>query len=119
MRPCQATNGVLPAVEDEHRRGHRLSLELCRHNFGLHHGSSHADHRLVSPLHHAILLLQVRRGVVSHHTLIRAVRNELHRSEFAAAISPQYAQLLVALRLRARLELLDRFCHLGLAGQKL
>ena len=44
------------AVEDEHRRGHCLSLELCWHAFGFHHGSSHADHRLVPPLHHAVLL---------------------------------------------------------------
>ena len=51
-------------VEDKHRRGHRLSLELHRHLLSLHHGSSHADHRLVLPLHHAILLWRVRRGAV-------------------------------------------------------
>ena len=44
------------AVEDEHRRGHRLSPELCQHTFGLHHGLSHADHRLIPLLHHAVLL---------------------------------------------------------------
>ena len=44
------------AIEDEHHRGHRLTLEPCRHAFSLHHGLSHVDHRLVSLLHHAILL---------------------------------------------------------------
>ena len=107
------------AVEDECRCGHCLTLEPCQYAFGLHHGSSHANHRLVPSLYHTILLWRVQRGVVSPHTLIRAVRNELHRSEFATTISPQHAQLLVALRLRVRLELLDRFHRLGLAGQKL
>ena len=47
--------------------------------------------------------------MVSHHSLIRAVRSELHRSEFATAISLQHAQLLVALCVRACLEFLDCF----------
>ena len=98
------------AVEDEHRRGYRPTSEPCWHAFGLHHGSSHADHCLVPPLHHAILLWRVRRGVVSHHTLTRAVRSELHRSEFAAAISPQHTELLAALNFHTHLELLDRRC---------
>ena len=94
-------------VEDEHRCGHRLTLEPCRHALGLHHGSSHADHHLGPPLHHAILLWRVQRGVVSHHTLIRAVCSELYRSQFVAAISPQRAELLAALGLRAHLGLLN------------
>ena len=57
--------------------------------------------------------------MVSHHTLIRAVRSELHRSEFVIAISPQHVQLLAALHLRARLELLDRLRRLVLACQEL
>ena len=79
------------AIEDEHCRGHRLTLDPCRHAFGLHHGSSHTDHCLVLSLYHALLLWQVWRGVVSHHTLISAVRCEFHRSEFATAVSPQHA----------------------------
>ena len=107
------------AVEDEHRRGHRHTLEPYRHVFGLHHGSGHADHHLVPSLHHAILLWRVRRGVVSHHTLIRIVRSELHRSEFAAAISPQHVELLAALGFRAHLELLDCRRRFVLARQEL
>ena len=53
------------------------------------------------------------------HTLIRAVRNELHRSEFAAAISPQHAELLANLGLRAHLELLDHRRRFILARQEL
>ena len=109
FKRCLARQGLgRRAVEDEHRHGHYLTLEPCRHSIGLHHRSSHADHHLVPALHHVILLWRVRRGVVSHHTLIRAVRSELNRSEFAAAISPQHAELLAALGLRAHLELLDR-----------
>ena len=52
-------------------------------------------------------------------TLIHAVRSELHRSEFAAAISPQHAKLLAALGLHAHLELLDRHRHFVLAHQEL
>ena len=40
--------------------------------------------------------------------MIRAVRSELHRSEFTAPINPQHVELLATLGLRARLELLDR-----------
>ena len=58
-------------------------------------------------------------SVVSHHTLIRAVHSELHRSEFTAAISPQHAELLAALGLRARLELLDRRRRFVLTRQEL
>ena len=96
-----------------------LPQNLCRHAFSLHHGSSHADHRLVLPLHYAILLWRVRRGVVSHHTLICVVRSELHRSEFAVVISPQHAELLAALALHAHLELLDRRRRFVLARQEL
>ena len=31
--------------------------------------------------------------MVSHHTLIRVVRSELHRSEFVVVVSPQHTQL--------------------------
>ena len=107
------------AVEDGHCRGHRLTLEPYRHALGLHHGSSHADHRLVPPLHHAILLWRVWRGVVSHHTLIHVVRSKLHRSEFVTAISPQHAELLATLGLHAHLELLDRCRRFVLVRQEL
>ena len=95
------------------------SPEPYRHAFGLHHASGHADHCLVPLLHHTILLWRVRRCVVLPHTLIRAVFSELHRSEFATVISPQHAELLTVLGLRAHLELLDRRCRFILARWEL
>ena len=56
---------------------------------------------------------------MSHHTLICAVRSELHRSEFAATINPQYAELLATLGLRAHLELVDHRRRFVLACQEL
>ena len=56
---------------------------------------------------------------MSHHTLIRTVRSELHRSEFTAAISPQYTELFAALGLHTHLELLDHRRHFILARQEL
>ena len=57
--------------------------------------------------------------MVSHHTLIHAIRSELHRSEFTATISPQHAELLAALGLRAHLELLNRRRRFVLSCQEL
>ena len=57
--------------------------------------------------------------MVSHHTLIHAVRSELHRSEFTTAISPQHVEFLAALSLRAHLELLDHRRRFVLARQEL
>jgi hypothetical protein len=60
---------------------------------------SHPHNHLVAPLDDAILLRAVWRGVVALNTLIRAVRREFSRREFAAVVGAQHAQLVAALRL--------------------
>lgn len=106
-------------VEDEHRHGHRLALELYQHLLGLHHQPHHVDHSLVAPLYHAILLWCVRHYVVVHHTFLYTIHDKLHRSEFTSLISPQHVQVIAALHLHACLELLDRLRHFTLACQML
>jgi hypothetical protein len=95
------------AVDDVDRCRHRLSLEDMRHSPLLEESPSHPHNRLVTPLDDAVLLRAVRCGVVALNALIRAVRRELSRREFAAVVGAQDAQLAAALRLRMDLHTLD------------
>jgi hypothetical protein len=73
-------------VEDVDSRHHRLFPEDSRHSSLLEEGPSHPHNRLVAPLDDAVLLRDVRRGVVTLNTLIHAVRCEFSRCEFAAIV---------------------------------
>jgi hypothetical protein len=53
------------AVEDVNRCHHRLSLEDSRHSPLFEESPSHPHNRLVAPLDDAVLLRDVRRGVVA------------------------------------------------------
>jgi hypothetical protein len=105
------------AVEDVDGRHHRLSPEDSRHFPLLEEGPSHPHNRLVAPLDDAVLLRAVRRGVVALNTLIRAVRREFSRHEFAAVVGAQHAQLAAALRLRSGLRAFDGIRSLSLAAK--
>jgi hypothetical protein len=51
------------------------------------------------------------------NTLIRAVRHEISRHEFAAVVGAQHAQLAAALRLRSVLRVPDGVHSLSLAAK--
>jgi hypothetical protein len=80
-------------------------------------GPSHPHNRLVAPLDDAVLLWAVRRGVVALNTLIRAVRREFSRCEFATIVGAQHAQLAAALCLRSGLCTPDGVRSLSLAAK--
>ena len=77
------------AVEDVDRCHHLLSPEDNRHSPLLEESPSHPHNRLVASLGDVVLLRAVRRGVVALNALIRAVRRELNRREFAAVVGAQ------------------------------
>jgi hypothetical protein len=103
------------AVEDVDRCHHRLSQEDSRHSPLFEESPSHPHNRLVAALDDAVLLRVVRCGVVALNALIRAVRRELSRREFAAVVGAQHAQLAAALRLRSDLHTPDGVRSLSLA----
>jgi hypothetical protein len=84
------------AVEDVDRCDHYLSLEDNRHSPLFEESPSYPHSRLVAPLDDAVLLRDVRRREVALNALIRVVRPELSRCEFA-----ENAQLATALCLRS------------------
>jgi hypothetical protein len=102
------------AVENVDSRHHRLSPEDSRHSPLLEEGPSHPHNRLVVPLDDVVLLRVVRRGVVTLNTLIRAVRREFSRREFAAIVGAQHAQLAAALCLHSGLRAPDGVRSLSL-----
>jgi hypothetical protein len=104
-------------VEDIDSCHHRLSPEDSRHSPLLEEGPSHPHNRLVAPLDDAVLLLVVRRGVVTLNTLICAVRREFSRREFAAIVGAQHVQLAAALCLRSGLRAPDGIRNLSLAAK--
>jgi hypothetical protein len=69
------------------------------------------------PLDDAVLLQDVRCGVVALNALIRVVRRELNHREFAAVVGAQHAQLVAALRLRSDLHTPDGVHNLSLAAK--
>jgi hypothetical protein len=104
-------------VEDVDNRHHRLSLEDSRHSPLLEEGPRHLNNRLVAPLDDVILLRDVRHVVMALNTLIRAVRCEFIRREFAAIIDAQHVQLAAALYLRSGLRAPDGIRSLSLAAK--
>jgi hypothetical protein len=102
-------------VEDVDRCHHRLSPEDNRHSPLFEESPSHPHNRLVASLDDVVLLRVVRRGVVALNALIRAVRRELSRREFAVVIDAQHAQLASALCLRNDLHTPDGVHSLSLA----
>jgi hypothetical protein len=105
------------AVEDIDGHHHRLSPEDSRHFPLLEEGPSHPHNRLVAPLDDAVLLRVVRRGVVALNTLIRIVRREFSRCEFAVVVGAQHAQLAAAFHLRSALRAPDGVRSLSLAAK--
>jgi hypothetical protein len=105
------------AVEDVDSRHHRLSPEDSRHSPLFEEGPSHPHNRLITPLNDAVLLRDVRRGVVALNTLICAVRREFSRREFAAVVGAQHAQLAATLSLRSGLRVPDGVRSLSLAAK--
>jgi hypothetical protein len=80
-------------------------------------GPSHPHNRLVAPLDDVVLLWAVQRRVVALNTLIRIVRHEFSRREFAAIVGVQHTQLAAALCLRSGLRAPDGVCSLSLAAK--
>jgi hypothetical protein len=95
------------AVEDVDSRHHRLSPEDSRHSPLLEEGLSHPHNRLVALLDDAVLLRAVRRGVMALNTLIRVVRREFSRREFATIVGAHHVQHVAALCLRSGLRAPD------------
>jgi hypothetical protein len=105
------------AVEDIDSRHHRLSPEDNRHSPLLEEGPSHPQNHLVVSLDDVVLLWAVWRGVVALNTLIRVVRREFIRREFAAVVGAQHAQLATALHLCSGLRAPDGIRSLSLAAK--
>jgi hypothetical protein len=83
-QPVECLSGR--AVEDVDRCHHRLSTEDSQHSPLFEESPSYPHNRLVAPLDDAVLLRAVQHGVVALNAVIRAVRHELHRREFAAVV---------------------------------
>jgi hypothetical protein len=113
-RPAVESLGgrVVENVDSHH---HHLSPEDSRQSPLLEEGPSHPQNRLVVPLDDVVLLRVVRRGVMTLNTLIRAIRREFSRREFAAVVGAQHAQLAAALRFRNGLRAPDGVRSISLA----
>jgi hypothetical protein len=105
------------AIEDVDCCHHRLSPEDSRHSPLLEKSPSHPHNCLVAPLDDAVLLRAVRRGVVALIALIRALRRELSRREFAIVVGAHHVQLAAAFCLRSDLHVPDGVRNLSLAAK--